>query len=247
MPMRLDVFLTENGYTVSRSEAKALIEKGAVYIAGRAVTKPAFDVTGKEEQILLDRSQKTYVSRGGLKLDGALCTFDVPVDGRLALDVGASSGGFTDCLLQHGAARVVAVDSGYGQLATSLRDDARVCVIERFNARYMTPSDLPFVPQLAVMDVSFISATLLLPAVWAVLAPQADFICLVKPQFEVGREGIGKGGIVKDARRREGALARVCACAEAVGFTTIATMLSPITGGDGNIEYLVHFRKKGNA
>ncbi|MBQ7315430.1 MAG: TlyA family RNA methyltransferase [Clostridia bacterium] len=242
--MRLDVFLSEHGFTVSRSEAKALIEKGAVYVAGRPMTKPSFDVTGKEETVTLDRSQKPYVSRGGIKLDGALCAFDVSVEGKDALDVGASSGGFTDCLLQHGAARVVAVDSGFGQMAQVLRDDRRVTLIEKFNARYMTAADLPFVPSLAVMDVSFISATYLLPSIYTVLASEADFICLVKPQFEVGRDGIGKGGIVKDARLRAQAVERVTECARAIGFEALGTIQSPIAGGDGNIEYLVHFRKK---
>ncbi len=242
-PMRLDVFLSEHGFAASRSEAKALIEKGAVYIGGAAVTKPAFDVTGKEEQITLDRTQKSYVSRGGIKLDGALCAFGVDVKEKDALDIGASSGGFTDCLLQHGACRVAAVDAGVGQMAPALRADGRVTVMEKFNARYMTAADLPFVPAVAVMDVSFISATLILPAVYGVLAQDGDFICLVKPQFEVGKEGVGKGGIVKDARLRTEAVERVIACAEAIGFSAAATIQSPIAGGDGNIEYLVHFRK----
>lgn len=245
LPMRLDVFLAEHGFTASRSEAKALIEGGAVYIDGRAVTKASTDVSGREERITLDRSAKKYVSRGGLKLDGALCAFDVPTEGRDALDVGASSGGFTDCLLQHGVRRVVAVDAGSGQMAPSLRADGRVTVIENFNARYMRATDLPFVPTLAVMDVSFISATLILPSVYEVLATGGDFICLVKPQFEVGRHAVGKGGIVKDAKRREEALARVTDCARALGFTPLGAIQSPIAGGDGNIEYLIHLRKIG--
>jgi len=241
--MRLDVFLTENGFTGSRTEAKGLIEKGAVTIQGKTVTKASTDVSGKEAFVMLDRSAIQYVSRGGIKLDGALCVFDVDVVGRDALDIGASSGGFTDCLLQHGARRVIALDTGSGQLVASLRSDARVSVIENYNARYLALRDLPYMPTLAVMDVSFISATLILPAVHTVLADAGDFICLVKPQFEVGRAGIGKGGIVKDARMREAALQKVVDAAKAIGFDALGAIQSPITGGDGNIEYLVHFRK----
>ena len=241
--MRLDVFLSENGFTSSRSAAKALIEKGAVTVQGKTVTKASTDVSGKEAFVTLDRSAIQYVSRGGIKLDGALCAFDVDVSGCDALDIGASSGGFTDCLLQHGARRVIALDTGSGQLVASLRADARVTVIENYNARYLTLRDLPFMPTLAVMDVSFISATLILPAVHTVLSPKGDFICLVKPQFEVGRAGLGKGGIVKDARTRETALQKVVDCARAIGFDALGAIRSPITGGDGNIEYLVHFRK----
>lgn len=241
--MRLDVFLFENGFAGSRSEAKSLISDGAVFLDGKAITKPAFDVTGREEKIFLDHGRKKYVGRGGYKLEGALLTFDVPVRGRYALDVGASSGGFTDCLLQNGAARVIAADVGSGQLVSALRADPRVYVMENYNARYMTRDDLPYVPDLCVMDVSFISATHLIPAVYRTLDDNADFICLVKPQFEVGRAGVGKGGIVKDKALREDALRRVCAFAGQYGFVARGSMVSPILGGDGNTEYLVHFTK----
>ena len=193
---------------------------------------------------MLDRSAKRYVSRGGVKLDAALCAFSVDVVGRRALDVGASSGGFTDCLLQHGAREVVAVDAGTGQLAPTLRADRRVHSMEHFNARYMQPEDLPFVPSVAVMDVSFISATLLLPSVYRVLDDGGDFLLLVKPQFEVGRGGVGKGGIVKDERLRREALTRVVDVATSLGFRSMGVIQSPIAGGDGNIEFLVHFRKE---
>lgn len=241
--MRLDLFLFQNGLAQSRSEAKTLIESGAVYLAGRQIKKPAYDMTGQAEDLLVERGVKRYVSRGGNKLEGALAAFSLSVKGRSALDIGASSGGFTDCLLKSGATRVIAADVGYGQLAPSLRADARVIVMENFNARYMTPEDLPYVPDLAVMDVSFISATHILPAVYRVLADRADFICLVKPQFEVGRAGIGKGGIVKDPLLRQRALEEVSAFAVAVGFTVEGSIVSPILGGDGNMEYLVHFSK----
>ena len=241
--MRLDVYLFDSGECASRTEAKSFISDGCVTVNGVAVTKPAYDVSDSDV-ITVDKSGKKYASRGGLKLEHALDTFAVSPMGKSALDVGASSGGFTDCLLQRGARAVVAVDSGSGQLLESLRRDRRVTSIENYNARFMRPEDLPFIPELAVMDVSFISATYIIPAVYAVLADGADFICLVKPQFEVGKSGIGKGGIVKDVRLRESALKKVTDFAAACGFSVIATTTSPITGGDGNTEYLAHFRKE---
>ncbi len=241
--MRLDVFLAENGLALSRTEARGFIEAGAVYVDGKPILKPAYCIDGLEEKVILDRSVKKYVSRGGIKLDGALCTFKVDVKDRLCLDVGASSGGFTDCLLQHGARAVCAVDSGSGQLVASIRNDPRVLSKESFNARYMVPEDFPYVPNLAVMDVSFISATLIFEALSRVLAPDSDFICLVKPQFEVGREHLGKGGIVKDEKARKAALDKVVSAAKEYGFGALGAMTSPIKGGDGNVEYLVHFKK----
>ncbi len=242
--MRLDVFLFESGFVGSRTEGRNAVVSGAVLVDGKVVKKPAFDVTGMEEKVILDRSVKKYVSRGGLKLDGALCAFGVSAEGKSALDIGASSGGFTDCLLKHGAAHVIAVDSGEGQLVQILRSDDRVTSMEKFNARYMEIADFPYRPDLAVMDVSFISSTLILPSLYSVLAEGSDFILLVKPQFEVGREHIGKGGIVKDEKARETALQNVIGCAVRLGFCHCNTMISPILGGDGNLEYLVHFRKE---
>jgi 23S rRNA (cytidine1920-2'-O)/16S rRNA (cytidine1409-2'-O)-methyltransferase len=241
--MRLDVFLSENGLASTRSEAKALICGGAVIVNGKAVSKPAFDVC-ENDSISIDTDMKKYASRGGLKLEAALDAFNVRPTGKLALDVGASSGGFTDCLLKRGALRVVAVDSGIGQLADFLRNDERVVSIEKFNARFMQPSDLPFVPEIAVMDVSFISAKLIIPRVYECLAPTGDYVCLIKPQFEVGREGIGKGGIVKDEKLRNRAVAEVIEFAERCGFCFLGAIKSPITGKDGNIEFLAHFRKE---
>lgn len=239
--MRLDAFLAERSLCDSRTDAKNFILAGAVTIDGRVVKKPAFDVSGGED-ISVDKSGKKYVGRGGLKLEAALSYFDVRVDGRLALDIGASSGGFTDCLLQNGAAHVIAVDSGSGQMVESLRLDQRVTVIEGFNARYMTRDDLEYAPDLAVMDVSFISATLIMPAVMATLAEGGDFICLIKPQFEVGKSGLGKGGIVKSEKTRTAAVNGVVDFARNIGFSLVALKQSPIIGGDGNIEYLAHFK-----
>ncbi len=242
--MRLDVYLADRGLASSRTEAKTFILEGAVAVCGKVVKKPSFEFE-EGAIVTVDRSAKKYVSRGGLKLEGALDAFSVEVGGKRALDIGASSGGFTDCLLQNGAAHVIAVDSGYGQIAPTLRSDPRVTVIENFNARYMNPGDLEYVPELAVMDVSFISARLILPAVHTCLAVGGDFICLIKPQFEVGRQGIGKGGIVKDERLRKQAVEDVKCFAESLGFITVNIIKSPIMGGDGNIEFLAHFRKVG--
>ena len=244
--MRLDVYLAESGILSSRTEAKRFIDEGAVYVDGHQVMKAAFDVAGLEDKVFVDRSLKQYVSRGGIKLKGALEAFGVNAMGRQCLDVGASSGGFTDCLLQEGAVHVISVDSGSGQLAQSLRRDARVTFIENYNARYMSREDLEYSPDLAVMDVSFISATYIIPAVYDVLADNGEFICLIKPQFEVGRQGIGKGGIVKDAKLRDTAVKKVLNFATETGFANLNLIQSPIKGGDGNIEFLAHFVKKGD-
>ncbi len=241
--MRLDLFLFETGLSESRTEAKNFITSGKVSVNGKTVTKPAFDISGNES-VIVDREAKKYVCRGGLKLEGALSEFNIDVKGRLALDVGASSGGFTDCLLKHGASRVMAIDSGTGQLVKALREDNRVISKEGFNARYMKREDLAFIPEIAVMDVSFISATYIIGAIYECLAEDGDFICLIKPQFEAGRGAIGKGGIVKSEKDRRQAVEKVTLFAESCGFKTKKVIESPIKGGDGNIEYLAHFRKE---
>lgn len=240
--MRIDVYLSNNGIVSSRTEAKHFIDEGAVSVNGVMVKKASFDVDGSED-ITVDKSVKEFVSRGGVKLKGAITQFKVDVKGRLCLDVGASSGGFTDCLLQCGAKHVIAVDSGSGQLADSIRRDARVTSIEGYNARYMKAEDFEYTPNLAVMDVSFISATYIIPAVFDVLEDGADFICLIKPQFEVGRSGLGKGGIVKDSKVRDSAVKKVLDFATDIGFSVKEIIQSPIRGGDGNIEFLAHFVK----
>lgn len=241
--MRLDVFLCETGLASSRTEAKGYITSGSVSVSGKVITKPAYNVEYGVE-VSVDKSSKKYVSRGGLKLEGALVGFGISALDRLALDVGASSGGFTDCLLQRGVGHVIAVDSGSGQLVESIRADSRVTVFENFNARYMTRENFEYSPNLVVMDVSFISATLIMPAIYSCMECGGDFICLVKPQFEVGRAGIGKGGIVKDEKLRRSALEGVIAFGVDLGFEVMGKMLSPIEGGDGNVEYLVHFKKR---
>ncbi len=241
--MRLDAFLAESGFCASRTEAKNFILDGAVLVDGKTVKKPAFEVVGTEN-VSVDTSSKKYVSRGGLKLEAALEHFGISVEGVSAVDVGASSGGFTDCLLQRGAHHVVAVDSGTMQLSPALRSDPRVTVRENYNARYMESSHFDRLLDFAVMDVSFISATLIIPAVHKILSLGSGFVCLIKPQFEVGRAGIGKGGIVKSAALRREAVEKVVASAEAVGFETVGVMESPIVGGDGNIEFLAYFKRR---
>ena len=244
--MRLDVFLFENGYASSRTEAKQLITESLVSVDGRVITKPSCDVDDGVKISIADAGVR-YASRGGLKLECAINAFEFEIRGKKAIDVGASSGGFTDCLLKNGAQHVVAVDSGTDQLVSHLRNDARVTVMEGYNARYMSASDLPYKPQLAVMDVSFISATYIIPALYDCLSEEADFICLIKPQFEVGRANIGKGGIVKDDKVRASAVKKVVDFAESVGFKTISTVRSTVIGGDGNVEFLAHFKKQQEA
>ena len=240
--MRLDTFLFENGYTSSRTEAKSFITEGAVTVDGKQIKKPSYEVDCDVE-ITVDKSSKKYVSRGGTKLEAALLAFNINPQGKAAIDVGASTGGFTDCLLKMGAEAVICVDSGTNQLVASLREDKRITVMENYNARYLTREDIPFVPDLAVMDVSFISATYILPAIYETIEGGGDFICLIKPQFEVGRSNLGKGGIVKSEKARNDALNKVTSFAESCGFTTVKTTPSDIIGGDGNIEYLAHFKK----
>ena len=240
--MRLDVYLCENGYCASRTEAKKFIISDAVTVNGKIIKKPSYEVL-QSDTIAIDKSSKKYVSRGGIKLEAALDSFDVNPVGSLAIDIGASSGGFTDCLLQRGAKHVIAVDSGTLQLSEMLRRDERVTSIENFNARYMKPSDFEYTPTLAVMDVSFISATYIMKPLYDCLANGGDFICLIKPQFEVGRSNIGKGGIVKSEKARNEAVKSVISFAKAIGFKFIDKITSPIEGGDGNTEYLAHFKK----
>ena len=239
--MRLDVYLTERGMVSSRTEAKGFITDSAVKVNGKVITKPSFDVA-EDSVVEIDKSSKKYVGRGGMKLEAAIAAFGISVAGKKAIDIGASSGGFTDCLLQNGAASVIAVDSGSAQLVEKLRKDERVVSIENYNARYMMAEDLPYVPDLCVMDVSFISATYIIPAIRRTLAPMSDFICLIKPQFEVGKSGLGKGGIVKSSKLRQDAVDKVVKFAEENGFKCRSVIESPIIGGDGNIEFLAHFQ-----
>ncbi len=241
MSPRLDTVLVERGETESRTRAQALIRSGAVTVNGNPVTKASFPVGEQDSVTVSHTSECPYVSRGGYKLEAALRCSGVAVAGLVCADIGASSGGFTDCLLQHGAVKVYAIDSGRDQLHHSLREDPRVISVEGCNARYLSSKELPEIVDLMVMDVSFISQTKLYASILPFLKPGGILISLIKPQFEVGRSGIGKGGIVKDDRRRKEAVEAVIACAVSVGLCLRALTESPIRGGDGNLEYLAHF------
>ena len=246
--MRADVYLTQFGHAPSRSRAATMIQEGAVTIDGVLISKVSESIDETREHTVTLGEVIPYVGRGGLKLQGALDAFGVDCQGKYALDIGASTGGFTDCMLQRGAAHVFAVDAGSGQLAPSLCCDARVTNVENCNARYLCtemlggqfPAD--GVP-LCVMDVSFISQTLILPALVKLLSSGAQVITLVKPQFELGRAQIGKGGIVRSESARKDAIVRVMSCAEMAGLCPLGLIQSPIRGGDGNVEYLLHLKK----
>jgi 23S rRNA (cytidine1920-2'-O)/16S rRNA (cytidine1409-2'-O)-methyltransferase len=235
---RADKRVVDAGLAESRTRAQALILAGQVVIGEHAVEKPG-QLVDADAPVRLKGEAMPYVSRGGLKLERALDHFRLDVRGRSALDAGASTGGFTDCLLQRGAARVCAVDVGYGQLAWKLQQDPRVTSIERTNARALKPSDLPFRPDLVVCDVSFISLTLVLPALVACAAPGAPVVALVKPQFEVGKDEVGKGGVVRDPALRQNAVDKCADAARALGCAVLGVIESPITGPAGNVEYLM--------
>lgn len=242
--MRLDLWLTEKGFAESRQKAKILLSDGKVLIDGRPVTKAAFEMTPEKESTAeVIGEALPYVSRGGLKLKGAIDGFGLAVSGLTCLDLGASTGGFTDCLLKEGAKSVIAVDSGTAQLHQSLRADHRVTVMENTNARFLTPSDIGTFVDLVVCDLSFISQTKVYGAVASVLKDGGKFVSLIKPQFEAGREHIGKNGIVRDPKVYE--TVRLAIVKEAARFGLICEGIidSPITGGDGNREFLALFKK----
>jgi 23S rRNA (cytidine1920-2'-O)/16S rRNA (cytidine1409-2'-O)-methyltransferase len=236
---RVDVLVVEQGLAPNRSRARALILAGSVIGEGdRRLDKPG-EMIAETTELRLRGEPLPYVSRGGLKLEAALDRFGVDVTGAVCLDVGASTGGFTDCLLQRGARRVYAVDVGYGQLAWSLRQDPRVVVIERANIRHLEADRIPERCERIVIDVSFISLAKVLPAALRFAAEGAILVALVKPQFEVGRDAVGKGGIVRDDAAREAALRGVVEVVDGLGGTEVESMDSPITGAKGNRELLV--------
>jgi len=242
MKKRLDVYLHENGLTDSRQKAKALIMAGDVFVDGRRADKASLQVSG-DNHVRVAQKEHDYASRGGVKLEKALKTFGVAADGKTALDIGASSGGFTDCLLKNGAEKVYCVDVGYGQLDWRLRNDPRVVVMERTNARYLKKDMFPDAITLAVIDVSFISLELILPAAQTVAADGADIIALIKPQFEAGREKVGKRGVVKDPKTHVGVIEKVFDFCKKQKLHIEGVTYSPVTGPNGNIEFFIHIVK----
>ena len=239
---RLDQRLTELGLAESREKAKATIMSGLVYVNGQKSDKPGTPVSD-DARIEVRGAACPWVSRGGFKLAKALEVFEINPAGYVCIDCGASTGGFTDVLLKNGAARVYAVDVGYGQLAWSLRTDARVTVMERTNARNLTPDMFPESMDMAVMDLSFISIRLILPAVHALLKPEGECVCLIKPQFEAGRADVGKKGVVRDRSVHERVLREMCAFFPTAGYALAGLDYSPVRGPEGNIEYLAYLRK----
>ena len=235
---RIDLLLVQRGLAATRERARALILAGKVVCNDNLIEKAGSRVETTVE-IRLKGEDIPFVGRGGLKLEAALKAFQVDVSDRVAIDIGASTGGFSDCLLQHGARRVYALDVGYGQLAWSLRCDDRIVVMERTNIRHCVKADFPELLELAVIDLSFISLTKVLPVVAALLQPEAPVIALVKPQFEVGKGEVGKGGIVRDEEKRQVVLDNVCNFAKEHGFSHHQTITSPVLGRKGNVEYLI--------
>ena len=233
---RIDVYMVEHGLAESREKARALVIAGAVTVGGQTVTKPANTVA--EGQEVAVRGGDDFVSRGGHKLEKALGSFPIDLNGAVCIDVGASTGGFTDCMLQHGAAFVYAVDVGYGQLAWRLRQDDRVVVMERTNARYLEPDMFVRPASFASIDVSFISLKLILPALKRVLTPPFTVVALIKPQFEAGRGKVGKHGVVREAATHIEVIESVLDAARTMGFAVRGLTYSPIKGPQGNIEYL---------
>ena len=241
---RLDVLLVNRGLAPSREKAKALIMAGQVFVDNEREDK-AGSVFPSNVQIEIHGDTLKYVSRGGLKLEKAMAEFPIDLTGKICMDIGASTGGFTDCMLQNSAAKVYAVDVGYGQFAWKLRQDERVVCMEKTNIRYVTPEDIDDVLDFASVDVSFISLSKVLPAAFRLLKDKGEMVCLIKPQFEAGREKVGKKGVVRDPKVHLEVIENVLGFATANGFSVLGLSYSPVKGPEGNIEYLVHLRKDG--
>ena len=239
---RLDVVLVEQGLFESREQAKRAVMAGEVRLGDQVLTKSSVLVAPDAK--LSVATPRKYVGRGGLKLEGALDHFAIDVDGAVALDIGASTGGFTDCLLQRGATKIYAIDVGHGQLAWKIRNDPRVVVREHLNARHLTRDDIPEPIDICVIDVSFISLTLILPNAFDLLSPTGVILALIKPQFELQREDVGRGGIVSDPELHEKAQRKVADFVAAQGHTVLGLVPSPITGTDGNQEFFLCARKR---
>lgn len=245
MKERLDVILVEQGYAPSREKAKAIIMAGNVFVNGQREDKAgtSFD-PDKIKQLEVKGTSLKYVSRGGLKLEKAMEVWGFKLEGLVCMDIGASTGGFTDCMLQNGASRVYSVDVGHGQLAWKLRNDERVVCMEQTNFRFMTPGDIADELDFASVDVSFISLTKILIPARNLLKAGGEMVCLIKPQFEAGREKVGKNGVVREASTHSEVIHRILDYAGSIGFDVLHLEFSPIKGPEGNIEYLMHIRKK---
>ncbi len=241
---RLDVLMVQQGLATSRERARALIMAGQVFVGGQKVDKAGTQVA-TDAAITVSGEGLGYVSRGGLKLAKALAEFAVDLTGKVMIDVGASTGGFTDCALKNGAAKVFAIDVGYGQLAWSLRTDERVVNLERTNIREVTPEQIGEAADFATVDVAFISLEKVLPVVRTLLAPAGEAVVLIKPQFEAGREKVGKRGVVRDPAVHREVVARIVAAASSLGFRPAGLTYSPVKGPEGNIEYLLHLTASG--
>ena len=241
--IRIDRLLVDRGLVESRERGHALILAGQILVNGQKQDK-AGSLVPEDAELRILGEVLPYVSRGGLKLAAALKEFGLSAHGKVALDVGASTGGFTDCLLQHGAKKVYAVDVGYGQMAWKIRQDPRVVTIERVNIRAIEPALVPEPVDIAVIDVSFISLEKVVPAILQFLRPGAELVALIKPQFEVGREQVGKGGIVRDEAARQAAVERIKLFVQEHGFDVKGVISSPITGQDGNVEFLIYAVKQ---
>lgn len=243
---RLDVLIHRLGLTESREKASSQVMSGIVYVNGIKVDKPGTKFTA-DCNIEIRGNALPYVSRGGLKIEKALHEFGISLDNKIALDIGASTGGFTDCMLQNGAAKVYAIDVGYGQLAWKLRTDSRVVCMERTNIRYVTPEDIGETADFASIDVSFISLIKVIPAVIQLLDEDGDIVCLVKPQFEAGRDKVGKKGVVRDKDVHIQVLEKIITfCSDEIGLCILGLSYSPIKGPEGNIEYLLYLSKSKN-
>jgi 23S rRNA (cytidine1920-2'-O)/16S rRNA (cytidine1409-2'-O)-methyltransferase len=240
---RLDKLLVERGLAETRTKAQALILAGKVFVNEQRAEKPGQSFAPSSE-VRIKGETARYVSRGGIKLESALREFAIDPSGRTCIDVGASTGGFTDCLLQHGALKVWAVDVGHGQLAWRIRQDSRVVVVEGVNARNLNPGDFPASFELATLDLSFISLAKVFPAVATLLAPDADVIALIKPQFEVGKGEVGRGGIVADPAKHRRVIEEIITAAAGEGLWGIGLIESPIRGAEGNREFLVHLKNR---
>jgi len=240
---RLDVLLVDRGLYETREKAKAAVMAGLVIVAGERCDKPGTKFS-EDVAITVKGELHPYVSRGGLKLEKAIREFDIDLKDKIMMDIGASTGGFTDCALQHGAKKVYAIDVGYGQLAWSLRQDERVVVMERTNFRHLDPDAFPYEkPDMASIDVSFISLKLILPVLYRFLQEGGQVVALVKPQFEAGKEKVGKNGIVRDPEIHVEVLQGIAGFAASIGLAVRGVSFSPITGGEGNIEFLLHLQK----